>query len=566
MAASVTDRVATPEGRSQGLGARGCLAVFAFAALAQLPLVQSGHVALDEGQLTMIGNRLAEGQYLYRDVYTGIFPGIYWLTELLFRIFGVDIAVTRFAQLAFNAMLAVSVWRFTLRLASPRVAWLAALATISLVYLSFPGLTFFSYSTVSLAFAMEAALAASDYAASGRTRDGVRCGLLLAATTVVKQNYGALALLSIAAGLAWSRPKGPLRLRSLAQAAAPVIASGLAVAAAAGGYLLATGSFGAFWESTVLTLFGSQLTAYNQPMAPVFGKHTFHDGIFVFLYTPGILFCYLLIGIPVAARSAFLDVISAAVRVGYGSAWLALLSAPYILWSRIRRDREAEAAGRPSPARILVPFSVLMFFGIFPSAIWSHLAAVLPGQIPLLAALAEDAAVAAGSIGFLRPLRRGLASGIVVLLTVGTVAAYAKIASDVRKWNPNDFGLPHASLRVSDRDRLMFGKALDFLRECARDDETVFVAPDLPILYVASGKRNPTPYDLVVPGDVRDEVMVRDIEAAGTRCVVLADLMYPQFQPFPVLFPKLDALLHRSFEVRDSVTFEKLRWNFLVRR
>jgi hypothetical protein len=566
MTSGEADRSTNPQVRSWIHGAWGSLAVFALASLAQLPLADSGHVALDEGQITMIGSRLLNGEFLYRDVYTGIFPGIYWITEVLFRMFGVDILVTRYAQLVFNALLAVSVWRVSLRLASPSAAWIAALAYVALVYASFPGLSFLSYSTVSLLCAMEAALAACSYAATGRTRDGIRCGLLLAATTVVKQNYGVLALFSIAAGLAWSRPYGPLARRSLAEAAMPVIASGLAVAAVAGGYLYATGSFGFFWEYTVLTLFGTQLTAYNQPMAPLFGEHTIHDGIFVFLYTPGILFCYLLIGIPVTARAAVLDVISVAVRFGYGAAWLALLSAPYVLWTRIQRDRKGEANARPSPARILVPFSFVMFFGIFPSAIWSHLAAVLPGQIPLLAALGDDVARALTSGRHLRPMRRLLGPAMAGLVTVVFLAGFAKISIDVRKWNPRAFGVPHASLRVSDRDWHMFNAALTFLNDCARDDDTIFVAPDMPILYVATGKKNPTPYDLVVPGDVRDEVMVREIEAAGTRCVVLADMMYPQFQRFDVLFPKLDAHLRESYAVQGSVTFEKLRWEFLVRR
>jgi hypothetical protein len=566
MANTAADRSTNPEVRSWIRGVWGCLAVFALAAVAQIPLAHSGHVALDEGQITMIGSRLVSGEYLYRDIYTGIFPGIYWITEALFRLFGVDILVTRYAQLVFNALLAVSVWRFSLKLASPSSAWLAALLHVALVYSSFPGLSFLSYSTVSLFFAMEAALAACAYASAGRVRDGVVCGLLLAATTVVKQNYGALALFSIAIGLVWSRPHGPLRQRTLVQAATPVVASGLVVAVAAGGYLFATESFGAFWEYTFLTLFGPQLSAYNQPMASVFGEHTVHDGIFVFLYTPGILFCYLLIGIPVAARAAFLDVISVAVRIGYGAAWVALLSAPYVLWTRLRRDRESELDGSPSPARILVPFSFVMFFGIFPSAIWSHLAAVLPGQIPLLAALLDDVGRLLTAAKGVRAWRSLLARTSAGVITVFLLVAFAKVSLDVRKWNPREFEIPHASLRVSDRDWYMFGNALAFLNDCARNDETVFIAPDMPILYVASGRKNPTPYDLVVPGDVRDEVMGREIEAAGTRCVVLADMMYPQFQRFEVLFPQLHRLLRESFRVEGSVTFEKLRWEFLVRR
>lgn len=552
--------------RSWVHGAAATLAVFLFAAFAQLPLVDAGHIALDEGQLTMIGSRLAEGQVLYRDVYTGIFPGIYWIVEALFRVFGVDVLVTRYAQLVFNGLLVAAVWRTTLRLASPVAAWMAALATTALVYLSFPGLTFLAYSTVSLLCAMEAGVAASDYATTGRTRDGVRCGLLLAVAVLVKQNYGALALLSIAAGLLWSRSRGSLRDRSLLGAAAPVVLSGLAAATLAGLYLFVTGAFPAFWEATVLTLFKSQLTAFNQPMPPVFGEHTFHDGIFVFLYTPGILFCYLLIGMPIASRSAFLDIISLAVRFGYGAAWLALFAAPVVLWVRLRRENQEAPGSGLSPARILVPLGFAMFFGIFPSAIWSHLAAVIPAQTPLLAAFFDDGLRAGWTLGLGERGRRTAALAFAGLATLVVVAACAKIAGDIRGWNPNAFDVPHANLRVSDRDKLMFGEALAFLRECAKDDETVFVAPDMPILYVASGKKNPTPYDLIIPGDVRDDVIVQSIEAAGTRCVVYAGMMYPQFQPFPVLFPNTYGLLRRSFEEKGSVEYEKIRWEFLVRR
>ena len=54
------------------------------ALLAQLPILGRGVVPLDEGQLVAIAERLRQGEVLYRDVYTGIFPGIYYLTALLF--------------------------------------------------------------------------------------------------------------------------------------------------------------------------------------------------------------------------------------------------------------------------------------------------------------------------------------------------------------------------------------------------------------------------------------------------------------------------------------------------
>lgn len=533
---------------------------FLLGALLQLPIVDHGHVSLDEGQLTAIGKRLVEGEYLYRDVYTGIFPGVYWLTEGLFRVFGVDALVTRYAQLVANALLAAAVFRTTMRMGSATTAWMSWLAVIALVYVSFPALSILAYSTVSLCFTLEAGLAAADYARSGRRRDGIRTGLLLGFATLAKQNYGALALLSVGAGLLWSRKRGPLAQRSLVSAAAPVIGSGACLAASAVVYLSATESLGAFWEATLVTLLGNQLTAFNQPLPPVFGAHP-RDGLFLFLYSPGVLFHYLVQGLPGLGGVAFVEVISLAIRVGYGSALLAIAVAPILLWRRLRREPGTEVVD----ARVLIPLCAVMFFGIFPSAIWSHLAAVLPAQIPLLALIGESLAFAV--VGrLLPPVRRVAVRGAAVMLTLVVAGAVARMGYDIRAWTPHSFGLVGASLFVSSRDHHLYGEAMSFLRQCARDDETVFVAPDMPILYVASDRRNPTPYDLVIPGDVRDELLVQKIELAGTRCVVYSTKMYPQFESLPVLFPKLYALLRNAFEVRGAAEYDDARWEFMVRR
>jgi hypothetical protein len=537
------------------------LLLFGLAALAQLPLVDRGHVPLDEGQLTAIGRRLVEGEYLYRDIYTGIFPGIYWSAEALFRVFGVDALVARYAQLVANAALAVSVYRTTLRMASPVAGWLAGVAVIALVYLSFPGLCVLHYSTVSLALVLEAGLAAADYAKTAHKRDGIRAGLLLALATLVKQNYGALALLATGLGLLWSRPRGPLAARGILSAAAPVVLSGLALAGVAACYLLITKSFTAFWQATVVTLPGPQLATFTQPLPPVFGPHP-RDELFLFLYAPGLLFCYLLLGVAATAGGEFLNWISISVRVGYGAAWLSLAAAPLLLWRRVREER----SGGCSAARILIPLGAAMFFGIFPSAIWAHLAEVLPAQIPLLALLADDVLRFVVRKRLSVAARQQVARAVGVVSTVVIVFLCGKIACDVHQWMPYEFGLPGASLRVAERDRHLYGEALAFLRDCAENDETVFIAPDMPILYVAAGKRNPTPYDLVIPGDVRDEVIVERLQAEQTRCIVYGTTMLPLFKSFPVLFPEVYAHLRTEYELRGATEYQGTRWEFLARR
>ena len=71
------------------------VAVAVFALVAQIPILDRSVVWVDEGQLVAIADRLRHGDVLYRDVYTGIFPGIYYLTALLLDVFDEDVVVTR---------------------------------------------------------------------------------------------------------------------------------------------------------------------------------------------------------------------------------------------------------------------------------------------------------------------------------------------------------------------------------------------------------------------------------------------------------------------------------------
>ena len=84
--------------------------VAALAAVAQLPSFDRSAVPMDEGQLLAIAGRLLDGEVLYRDIYTGIFPGVYYSTAVLLWIFGEDAVVTRWTQLVLNAAVAGCLW------------------------------------------------------------------------------------------------------------------------------------------------------------------------------------------------------------------------------------------------------------------------------------------------------------------------------------------------------------------------------------------------------------------------------------------------------------------------
>jgi hypothetical protein len=531
------------------------LVVAAGMALAQWPIYRRTVVSLDEGQLAAIGHRLASGETLYRDIYTGIFPGIYWMAEALMRVFGTDVVVLRGAQLVANSLIAALLFVLARPLAPGRAAWMVPVGFWVLVIASFPVFTMLTYSSMSLVSALGALVFVRRYVEGARTGDGLAAGVLLGLATVFKQNFGALALVAVLLSALWTRREGRLGDVPWPRAFALPIAGGAAVAVLAVARLVAGGAWPNFFEATFLTIFASQAEAFDQPLPPVFGAHP-SDGLFTFLYGPGALFGAMFRG----DRFATPAIISRAVRLGYGSAYLALGLTP--LLALLVAHRSDRATVRIA-AKVVLPFAALFFLGIFPSAIWSHLAAVYP---PLLVVLAAAASLLAAALAR-RAAVLGKLVGVGAALTLAALVVFtARLEYGIAAAFAEPLMLPSASLRVSRRDARLYRAADDFLQTCAAEGEPVLVLPDMPLLYVTSGRPNPTPYDLIIPGDVRESVILERLASARVSCIVFNPAMYVQFDPFEKLFPGLAELFARDFEAVRTLKVEGTEWRFLRRR
>lgn len=521
--------------------------------LAQLPILDRTVVTLDEGQVTAIGHRLASGQVLYRDVHTGLFPGLYWLVDVLFRIFGTEVLVLRWTQLAVNTATAVLLFVLARPFARGAAAWLVPLGYWVLVVLSFPVFTMLTYSPLSLLAALGALVFCRRYVVGARVADGLATGVLLGLCTVFKQNFGALALVAVFFSALWARRQGRLAEVPLVRAFAIPVAGGAAVAALAALRLALSGAWPAFYEATFVTLVGSQMDAFNQPLPPLFGSHP-DGGPFYFLYAPGAVFGAMFQG----ARFATIGAMSMLVRVGYGSAYLALLLAPVLAW---RYARHPDVRVRVL-ARFLFPFAVLFFPGIFPSAIWSHLVVVYP---PLLVVLA---AATSWLLEVLDRRQRVVARGVRLAgcaAILAIVVMTGRLELGTRRANAEPLGLPSATLHVAPRDAVLYRESTTFLRECAAAGEPVFVAPYMPLLYVTSGRPNPTPNDLLISIDVKEDVVLDRLKASGVRCMVFNPQMYVQFQPFERTYPKLAEYFATAFEEVGEARVGDTAWKFLRR-
>lgn len=543
---------------SAGWRPRGpCIAggVLVFLAVAmQAPIFDRSIVALDEGYLADVAQRMLMGDVLYSDVQTGIFPGIYYLTCALFRLFGSDLLVLRIAQVVVNTAIVLLLWRVGTRVMGRRSSLLAAVAFLPLIAASFPTFTMLNYSSVALVLGLASLLALLRYLELARWIDGFILGCLVALCVLVKQNFGGLTLLATGVGLLLGRRDSLLSGRRIGRVILPVVTGGIVPAALAAVLLVGSGSFGDFLENTIFAMADSQMEHFNNPIPPIFGDHPSDDPRFDNIYTPPILLNY-----QFHERWEITDPIrSIAIRASYAVPLATLALAPLLLFGLRKRTPEFRRA-----SLAVVTFAMIFFLGIFPSAIWSHLAFVAPPVLLLggmLAARADDV-IATYSVRAAR-----LTRAVAMLFVVSMLIIAARTVLDISSWFPQPTGVPHATLRVAPFQATILRGAVQFIDECAGSDEFILAIPDIPHMYFITGKRNPSPFDLFIPGPVDAREAIRRLETTRTRCMIFNPHPYPDFPPFEEQFPELALYLLNKFEKRTVIHGFIGHWEGWVRR
>ena len=538
----------------------GAALLSAAALIAQLPLHDRGVVAMDEGHLLAAADALASGKRLYADIHTGIFPGIYLAARALLAAFGSDALVLRWAAVVMNIFICLALWSVARRMVAAHWSWLPPLLYLALIAVAFPVLSMFNYSTLSVCFGLGALSFMLRYLEYGRSWDGVLMGAAIAAAALTKQNFGGLIFLALLGGLLAGRRDSALAPLGAWRSLSPIVAGGLTPTLCVGAYLASEGTFLAFADSTIFSLAGSQLKDFNNPIPPIFGPHPENDGRFVFLYTPPTLFHALIHGTPYAGMEITPGLRSLAIRASYGLPLAALIAAPAVAFF----TRHGTSGSARTAARSSILFAVIFAPGIFPSAIWSHLAFVMIPILLLFAFLGDRGEQALGrSFGPGAVMTGRVLAGA---LTAAAVFVAARTGLSVMDFHPEPLGLERATLQVSSRDRSLLRGAVGFIENCSEPGEPVLVLPDIPVVYFLANRPNPSPYDLAIPGNVDGERIAREAEAAGVRCAVLNPRMYPEFPPFEELFPGLAQHLDTRFRVGQVIRGGQANWLGLIRR
>lgn len=170
------------------------------AALAiQLPLYHRWFSLLDEGAILQIADQLNDGDILYRDAVHVAFPGVFYLTAGLFKLFGPSIVAGRCLMMAIFTVVVVLVYVLARSVAGRTAALLIGLVTVAYRVTAFPHWQMLSYTSIAVFVLMVAVLTA----ALGLRRPGWRwpvgVGFLVGLAAVFKQDCSAFIAVALGA-------------------------------------------------------------------------------------------------------------------------------------------------------------------------------------------------------------------------------------------------------------------------------------------------------------------------------------------------------------------------------
>ena len=487
---------------------------------------------LEEGILLHIAQRIAHGEHLYRDVlaFTGPLP--FQALALLFRVFGEEIWIGRAVVALLQGAATAAGFSIARRAGAGALAHAAAAAYALAPLLLFPLFGIFYYTTLAFHLSVLSIWAALH----GSWRSCFVAGLGVSAVALCKQPIGAALALFMALALLFTA-RGTRAERSAALAAF-----------AAGGFALAIATIGAFFVAGTLPA-----ALHALLVLPMSLEETF-DAPFPNLWPPGEFS-------PAIAKSQtfylpYLYILMQGIFVkpGWGImlATQALYAVPIaaLAGTVLRRAR----AALPPAAWLHTALLCTWLVNLYPRTDWGHLVHALPPAVAQLCiVLPRPKAKRAARVA-----EFAAAAAILLLLVAGSGWALAQIRRAAEPetlaprvpLRPVSLGMRGAPVR----------RVIDFLSRHTEPGDPIFVARAEPLLYFATGTRNPTPYPGVIPGmrEEQSRVILESLREA--RYVVMSDIDQPAMTYYRDQLPAVQAQLERYFRIPDELLVGEPHW------
>ncbi len=485
---------------------------------------------LEEGLTLHIAQRIAAGEFLYRDMLAFTGPVPFEFLGLVFRILGPDLMLGRWIDVALHGSACAASFGIARRAGAGPLAHAVAAPLAAAPVLLFPLFALFFYTTVAVHLCILSAYAAVRGLRSPGWALAAGCGVALAALS--KQTIGAVLVVGLFASLALCVPR-ERRLRVLAG----YLAGGAAVVLATLALYGARGDLAALLRGLVVLplLLGDSFAAPYLNLWPIgdFSEAVRPNSR---LYLPTLY----------AHTHGILEPIDAwIIPVAQALYALPIVALVATLLARWRRPLHAAVW-------IHAALVIALFSNSYPRGDWGHLVFVLPASLAQLVLLLPVHA---------RRTAWALTGTLVIALAVGVGLATDLLYGLAVKSNYGARVAPRpvsALLKTPGAPMVIY-----FLEKWARPDEPIFVARSEPLIYFATGRTNPTPYSGVVPG-IREEQERTILEALrNVRFVVMSDIDQPVYTYYREELPAVQKYLERHYHPAGR---QGMNWILLLAR
>ncbi len=515
----------------------GAWGVLGFAAVLAVAGLEPNLV--EEGLLLHVGQRLAAGEHLYRDIVFFTSPLPFELLGVLFRVFGDEVRVARAAAAVFHAVATAATFGLARRAGAGPAAHAAAAVMVATPLLLFPMFSMYYYTPLAVCVG-----AASVYAALRGLDSALwafAAGVGVAAVALCKQTLGAAFAAALLPAMAACAAPGRRLHRVLATAL-----GGAAVTVLTLAFYGLRGDLPDLWRCLVAVPL-SLTEAYRAP--------------FINLWPPGELADEIIPNRPLYFSNLFF------LRYGlYTPPGFAAILSTQLLYAL-----PLAALGGTALLRLRGPlapglwlngaFLFAMAMNLFPRSDWGHLAPALPPaivQAVLLLALARP-----GGTGSRIPAVAASAVCVVALAASGVqVARWVHAEAGKPTWGPRVPLQPVSAVyRVPSVPRV-----IHFLRQRLQPGEPIFVARAEPLLYFATDAVNPTPFTGVLTTLHAEQEAAILAALPGVRFVVMSDTDQPLWTYYSDELPAVWKHLERHYRVAPFFPLDDASWLIVLER
>ncbi len=481
------------------------IVLFAFAV--SLPLSRVDLSMLDEGAILYVAERLTKGDVLYRDIATGIMPGIYYLQALLFYIFGYSVTLGRLlacATLAVNAALLYSISTHFLKKNT------ALLISVLFITTAVPSYWMAGYSQFSMTMVLLSLLFFLRYLESFTPTALIISGASAGFSLLFKQNYGVfitLGLGSVLLARLITKKEWKAITLFFIPFLAPIILTIL--------YFWSKGALPHMVQYTVVSLFKKAANAYYKPY-PLLSRSNpffFTNELFNFIPFRNIAQWSLKEGL---VKEIWIHIAVACIYLL--PPLIIALSIPYAALSIIGNKRS------PWKEITLVSVSFLLFLGVFPRSDIHHLIFILP---PILI----TGALVAGRLpmkGRTLILSRGAAftvTGLFSLLCL--ISAYMPLVHLEPGQKTMALNIPRAyGIRVKEKDAGVIRAITRHIKKKTSPDEPILVVPTGAMYYFLTGRKSAVPYPLIMPGAMDEDEVIAAMEETKLPYIIYSDMSF----------------------------------------